>query len=263
MSDALLPHLDDESLSGLVDGALDAAAAEAARAHVAACATCDRRLEQVVAVRDAIGRDVETEPGGVDAAVTAALAAWDEPEALRRWRWARPPAAWIGAAAVVLALLAAVPLLLAQRSQDQLAARGEASSEKAEDEAGEPNAAGGAGTSAPATADFGSHDDTATLVALLDTGAYAAPPAAAYDASADNESSGGAQERRAQPQCVEAGRRVAAGRAGALLTTGPVSWRGEAAVVLLFAVEDSKAGGTRQLYVMSQVGCDLLAEQRF
>jgi hypothetical protein len=255
------PHPDDEALSGLLDGE----AAPATRDHIATCAPCRVRLERLAVVRAAIGAPVAVGEAAVEASVAAAMAGWDGAAVVpltRRRRLHAPPPAWIGVAAVVLALLAAVPLLLRGGDEDGLATtfRSKTSTEARLDESSKAGAVAGAEA---AVADFGAHNDTATLVALLDTGEYQAPPPAATQASGERTASAEAPDGTAE-SCIDEGRRVAAGRAGTLVTTGPVTWRGEEAVVVVFAVDDDGGGqGSRQLYVMTRVGCDLLAEQRF
>ncbi len=271
MNEPAAPHPDSEALSALIDGE----GTDTDRAHTAECAACRGRMARLEAVGAAIGTPVEPDHEAIEAGVVAALAAWtasDHSATASRSRPRRyaPPAAWVGIAAVVLALLVAVPLLTGQDNRD-LTAAGDGAALEAEEQSG---AGGGrhAGTatsqgSTVGVADFGEHNDTATLVALLSTDSYAAPPAAtAADAEADADeapASGDDSPTSDRSRCVDEGTRVAAGRAGPLVMTGPVIWRGEDAVVVVFAVDPDDAGRDRQLYVMSRSGCDVLAEQRF
>lgn len=257
------PHLDDETLSAVLDGEAD----EADRDHVARCAACRERLDRFDTVRTAVGAPVVTDTSRVDASVEAALSAWDTSAVVpingARRRWHAPPAAWVGVAAVVLALLAAVPLVfLGGGGDDDLAATSAETSGKLAERQAESRALRGGSASASsqaapaAPAGFGAHDDTATLISVLateaDSGAYGATAHAVTDEQADGPA-------RAETPCVEEGRDVAAGRARDLVTTGPVVWRGEDAVVVVFALD----GQRRQLYVMALGGCDVLAEQRY
>lgn len=272
MNEPAAPHPDSEALSALIDG--EGTAAD--RAHVAECAACRGRMARLEAVGAAVGAPVEPDREAIEAGVASALAAWTAPDhssraPRNRPRRYAPPAAWVGIAAVVLALLVAVPLLTGQDNRD-LSAAGDGTALEADDQSG-----GGGGRrsgtansqgSAVGVADFGEHNDTATLVALLATDTYAAPPPAATatdaEAGADEApASGDGSPTSDGSRCVDEGTRVAAGRAGPLVMTGPVVWRGEDAVVVVFAVDPDDAGRDRQLYVMSRSGCDVLAEQRF
>lgn len=67
-----MTHLDDETLSAFIDGELEAAAGDAARAHAASCAECRARLERLRAASAAFRRAGERElPLGFTARVKA------------------------------------------------------------------------------------------------------------------------------------------------------------------------------------------------
>ena len=269
MTDPVVFHPDDDALSAWIDG--EASASD--RGHVDGCDACRARVARLEAVRAAVSTPVPPDQGAVTRSVHAALNAWDAsspaavPIGARRRRYT-PPAAWVGIAAIVLALLAAVPLLLRGTDRDLSASGGDTEFQATPLEGGSSGAGQAPETGATArsvnVADFGEHDDTATLVALLSTDRYAAPPAAlAEDSAGDATASASDPASADQARCVEEGTRVAAGRAGVLVMIGPVVWRGTDAVVVVFAVDPDEAGHDRQLYVMSRDDCGVLAERRF
>jgi len=117
------PHVGDR-LQALLDGRLDAAQAEEAARHLAACAACAEERQLVTLARALVGAtpEVQARPGF---AVRVALAAADaraRPFGGLSWRWAL---GGLGGAAVAAGVLLAVgtgrtpersqELLLAQR----------------------------------------------------------------------------------------------------------------------------------------------------
>lgn len=102
-------HLDDDTISAALDGD---AIGDASRVHLDECATCRARLDAFRRVATTVGTPVPP-PSAVarDAAIAAALAASiaggrDTVEPRRR-----NVGPWLAAAAVILALLVAVPLI--------------------------------------------------------------------------------------------------------------------------------------------------------
>jgi hypothetical protein len=268
MTDYLSPHPDDELLSAVLDG--EATADQ--RDHVAACTACQARVDRLDGVRGAVRVPPPADGGAVDASVAAGLAAWDAASAhaasthlarRRRRRAYVPPAAWVGIAAVVLALLAAAPLLFGTNGDDDagVAAGGGETDEVARPgrrEVGDRGLSPDEPTALAAPAGFGRHDDTSTLIAELEgTDAYADRAAS----SADDQAEAGAAAPAGDP-CLAEAYQVAETDAE-LVTTGPVTWRGEGAVVVVFRVDADVEGRTRQLLVMARGDCAVRAEQHF
>ena len=117
-------HLDDETLSAVLDGEAD----ETARTHVAGCGVCAARVAEFRSIAAAIGAATESPSGLREAAIRAALLEAAPPEdakpssldlgrerVRRRSLRSRPPLVtlgWAGIAAAVVALLVAIPALL-------------------------------------------------------------------------------------------------------------------------------------------------------
>src|SRR5437764_6234756 len=122
-------HPDDEDLSALVDGESDPDVA----GHVEGCQQCAARVDTLRRVAAAVGRaPAPASAAGREAALAAALAeAGQQPDApvveihdyARRRRTPRPFPGWLAAAAVVLALVIAVPLLVRNTSGSQRSAK--------------------------------------------------------------------------------------------------------------------------------------------
>ena len=117
-------HLDEEAVSGALD---DHAGADEL-AHLERCATCRASLDRLRVAQVAVAAPVPLDSGAREAALAAALGAFDDaraeaphirqatPIAVRpgrpAGRWRRTgPSPWLGIAAVVLLVVLAVPLL--------------------------------------------------------------------------------------------------------------------------------------------------------
>lgn len=75
-------HLDDEALSALADGEATPAEID----HVAGCPACQQRVDQFLAVGRLVREPVPSQaPADADAAVTAALAAAEQPSSGASW----------------------------------------------------------------------------------------------------------------------------------------------------------------------------------
>lgn len=208
-------HLDDETLSALLDGAAD----DADRGHLRSCDRCATRLHQLQAVARAIAvapppptpprRDAMVHtaltaesPGAVDRRPSHRSVATAPPEAGRRSGALRP---WMLAAAAVVVLGVAVPVVSSQLgtgSGDRLAA--------GDTESQEPAAgAGGSVEGAPEPPIVGGHLGELDLRSL------------AENAPALDELAGGlADDQRAAPP-PSAARSFGDGAAAAELDTVP------------------------------------------
>lgn len=101
-------HLDDDALSASLDGALEDSAGQH---HLAGCATCAARRDQLDAARSALAAaPVEPVDELTRRRLVATALAEAGPAALRR-AWYQRPALAGGVAAVLLALFAAVPFM--------------------------------------------------------------------------------------------------------------------------------------------------------
>jgi hypothetical protein len=65
------PHLDDETLSSLIDGENPAGDEQAARSHLASCEPCGARMRRLEAVAGAVGAPVAPPPPGTHAEAVA------------------------------------------------------------------------------------------------------------------------------------------------------------------------------------------------
>lgn len=102
-------HLDDEALSAALDGALEDAAGQN---HLAACADCAARRDQLAAARSALAEaPVEPVDDLTRRRLVAAALAEAGPAAAQHRAWYQRPAVAGGVAAVILALFAAVPFV--------------------------------------------------------------------------------------------------------------------------------------------------------
>ena len=122
------PHLSDEQLSAHIDGALDAAEAEAVATHLDACAACTGRVDQLRATSRAVGglalkeppravdlgflRETGEAPAGGDLRSDIRPAAPAGPSLVTRFLRARTPAwatAGLAVAAVLVLAIAVAP----------------------------------------------------------------------------------------------------------------------------------------------------------
>ena len=109
-------HLDDETLSAVLDGEPTADDA-AARAHLADCAECRTRLAAFTDVAAAVGAPVDVSAAAADARdalIARALDAGVATDGSTRRSWAPV----LAVAAVLVALLLAVPLFGSMTSDD-------------------------------------------------------------------------------------------------------------------------------------------------
>lgn len=258
--------LDDEALSAHLDGEGDAATAE----HLASCAICEARLGELRAAAQTVGAAVAPPSDAArNAAVEAAVAAASGAE-VKPTRPRIP--AWVAAAAVIVLLLAAVPIVLATRdSSDEVAQR------TANDAFG--GSAEGA-VAAPAE-DIGAQSDPQALARLLDErmrtprapvpGGVAAAQSGSDDgresAAEDSGASltqGAATGAPVGPPCLNEARAAGANRVGALLYTALLEWRASPAVVHVFQAPDPKATTlTRRAFVLARSDCQLLVAPSF
>lgn len=164
-------HADDETLSAFLDG-------EAAPGHLAGCAACQARVEELRAAASAVGSPVPApDPARREAAIALALGADLAAGPARR----RLPL-WLGAAAALLAVLAFVPLLTRGGNDGGRPGR-TAAPPAAESKAAADSASGSAtALAAPAPIPLGAlgEVDATTLATAvrraLATGTEAAPP---------------------------------------------------------------------------------------
>ena len=123
-------HLDEEATSAALDG--DAAPEDVA--HLERCASCRSSVERLRAAQAAVAAPVTFDDGAREAALATALRAFHHPDVAARAEGApaprvstlarpagrgerrRTPGAWLGAAAVLLLVALAVPLLRAAGS---------------------------------------------------------------------------------------------------------------------------------------------------
>ena len=108
MSSAPPPHLDDEILSGLLDGE-----PEPAGAHLAGCADCRARQELLAEARLLVAAPTSGELDELTRRrlLSTALAAAPAPATVARPRWYRQPVLVGGIAAAVAAIVLAVPVI--------------------------------------------------------------------------------------------------------------------------------------------------------
>jgi hypothetical protein len=282
-------HLDDDALSASLDDALEDAAGQS---HLAGCAICAARRDQLAAARSALAA-APVEP--VDELtrrrlVTTALA--EAGPAAHRKAWYQRPALAGGVAAVLLALIAAVPFVTGgDNSGDQQAAtaaldragseflgdlgdlsdpsalrerfgaqRSLALSEEAK-ATGEADAAGGSGAAeapkaatAPPLAPV-SGRPAKPVPAAPTAGAAtdtAAEPYAQSNQSARDEAAGGGLDRTVAEACA----RTLAGdvaQGSSLLAVATGTYHDTPAVVAVFSGERGTTA-----YVAARDGCRLL-----
>jgi anti-sigma factor RsiW len=232
------PHLSDEELSDVIDGAERPEAA----AHLAACATCSARLAAIRAVVDAVALEPPTpSPGQRAAAVGVAMG---------RPATGRRPAAWLGVAAAVVALLLGGAALLTQDSGDRQTA----------DTAQAPFAAGesSGGANATGTNDLGDIDDPAALHEALAT---RLGPAAKTTARAGAAAQDTAELATSGPPCLAEVGAAGAGELGEPAFTALLRYQRTPAIVLVYVASGGKL--SRRAFVMATEGCRLLVVQSF
>ena len=229
-------HLTDEVLSAVLDG--EATPAEAR--HAGSCAMCGLRLAELQQAASLIGSPVPpVDPARRDAAIAAALAARAVPLESRRRRlptWA------LGAAALVLAVLALVPLVMSGGDDDDadMAADVPEMSLRADDSAGST----GGGSSGPvALGDLGAVDGTALAERVQGALAVPAADATAADGADPTTSAapaaGAAQESSEAVPCA-AELAASTPGLGELRATGVAEVGGRRASVLAYASADGR-----------------------
>jgi hypothetical protein len=225
-------HLTDEVLSAVLDG--EATPAEAR--HASSCAMCGLRLAELQQAASLIGSPVPpVDPARRDAAIAAALAARAVPMESRRRRlptWA------LGAAALVLAVLALVPLVMSGDDDDaDMAADAPEMSLRADDSAG---STGGGSAGPVALGDLGAVDGT--VLAERVQGALAVPAAdttAADETTSAAPAAGAAQESAEAVPCAAELAESTPGL-GELRATGVAEVGGRRASVLAYASADGR-----------------------
>lgn len=256
-------HLSDEELTDVVDGVT----APVVDAHLVACPACRARL---AAVRAAVALVATPPPAPEEARHRAAIERAMEAAGRRRQS---PPAPWMLAAATVAVLLAIGGALIAGRDRDdsRTALRDSVTESQDLDAAQAGPVDGG---------DLGSLRDATTLhaalAARLGPGVDGATGAGGAAAGGDGQSeeapvavargseskaAGGAAAPTTQV-CLTEARALGSGRVGELIYTARLRWRGEAAVVVVFAAPD-QTQLDRRAFVMARRGCRLLVAQSF
>lgn len=217
-------HLDDETLSALLDGE-----AGDAGAHLDACDACRARLDAFRRVADVVGAPPPPVPEAIrERHLAAARAVHGVPPARSR-RWAI--AAGLAAAAVAAAV--AVPLALRDDGRGEMATRGSAAPE-ARVEAGAGKAAAGG------PVDLGPLDEASLPAAVR---AHLRP-----------ESGAAALAAPSAPQPCEASLRDATPGLPGVALAADATWKGTPAVVLVLG----SPPGPLTAYVMAADGCRIL-----
>ena len=254
-------HLDDETISAALD---DEPIDDDARAHLDGCASCRARLDAFGRVAAAVAAPV-TAPSASsrDDAIAAALAAAAAPA-----RPTRNLTPWLAAAAVIVLLLVAVPLIGALSSgndRDQVAtnARDNATS-------GGTSAAAGSGdaTTKAAGPPYLGALDAANLAAVVGRQVGVAPTAAPSVAAAPTDRSAAKDEGAGAAADGAGGESLAAdeGRAcasqldapGAEVLFARGTWEDRPAVVFAY-----RSGDDLSAYVVNPPDCRILHFVRF
>jgi hypothetical protein len=275
-------HPDEELLSALLDArrfAVDGQPAEDVTDHVTGCEICQHRLARLAevvaavaapvppppeAVREAaISRALATETARGEEAVGGQVARIDRRLAMPR---GRQLARVLGAAAIVLALLGALPVLLSKSSSPKSAST--ASRATGTLAAPATTAAGASGTTtfgaatAPgpqdrlaAGADLGAQSDLVQLAHQVDQSLAAASTTSPQASSATKNSSVGVGPAALPCEAVAAGSAGAGGGAGSAtpIYAASLTWKGTPADVYAFT---TPAG--RQAVVVSRADCRIL-----
>jgi hypothetical protein len=278
MSSALPPHLDDETLSGLLDGD-----AEPAGAHLASCAECRARQELLAQARLLVAAPTGGELDDLTRRRllnTALAAASDRVAAPARPRWYRQPAI-IGVAAAVVAIVLAVPVIDAMndsgRDQDaSTAAPAVVAESGAQGAGGLPSALGDLGevSEAALRQRYGTSATDATAMSDSAEGGsspmYAPAPATDEAPPAAPTPTGGEAEKAAREESTAADgnsfdSRVGGaepclnavmagpGQGGSLRATATGTLRGTPVTVLVVDTDD----GTKA-FVAAREGCRIL-----
>ncbi|MGH8973016.1 MAG: hypothetical protein ACRD0C_07400 [Acidimicrobiia bacterium] len=284
-------HLDDDALSASLDGEL---AHDAGQGHLAGCATCTARRDQLAAARSALaGAPVEPVDELTRRRLIAAAVTEAGPAAARPRPWYQRPALAGGVAAAILALFAAVPFVTGGRSStgdqesataaldaaageflgdlgdlsDPSALRGRFASQRslALSEEAAKTAGGEGGTDAGAGTVAGPEAVSSSPVAASPAAAPVAPPqpadssAQTYgddlgDAATNRDEAGGGLDRAVADACARTLAEEEA-RGNTLRAVATGTYRGTPAVVAVFEGENGIIA-----YVASRDGCRLLTQ---
>jgi hypothetical protein len=258
-------HPTDEQLSASLDGHDDGAAA-----HAVGCETCQARLAEL---RSVIALVAQVPPVDDVARERALALAVDTPMApdiglarpgQSRVRGGRA-GVWLAAAAAVVLVLLAVPLLTRGGGHDPVASRDSA------DEASEKSAGAGGATAASDGlrygGDLGDFSDPSKLrdvvaPALESFGAGQAVSGPSDAASPSTTTTGGPQSpavlSSGLPSCADVVARDYGGGLGPLVYTASVRWNRTPAVVLAYLVAGASGGLDHRVYVLSTDRCTLL-----
>ena len=275
MTDPTLP--DDELVSAYLDGEVTADE----RARVEGDPILMARAETLARARDLLRRPVEQpSPVEVDRAVAAALASpAPAPVTVRRLRQRRLAPAWLSVAALVVALLVAVPLLAdlgrdGGDDQDETTALGDEEADTSG--AGQGGEAGGSAdmtleAAAPGVVDLGAIDDEAALREAIAPAlaARAVQPEAAADAATqaaggderedegaeDGEAFGGGAASTTSAPAAPDAQRCRPAELGPPLLEATAVYAGTEAVVLAYDAPE----GTRVL-VLAVDSCGVIAD---
>jgi anti-sigma factor RsiW len=294
-------HLDDEQLSAVLDGEVDAPA------HMDDCPACSGRLAQLTAARDAVAAAVVPPLAGsvLDAVIAAAVASGSSSSPSpssstvvsieRRRRLRTPPPAWLlGAAAALLLLVGVAGVLGSTGDHDDSAANMALTSGADREKATESDAGAVAGAATDAATGAGAGGSSAADESAS-TFQFADPSVVSFDladqsdpaelgvllrdrvglnttAAAASGAPAAPAPRAAAPtttapadvaMCRAAAERAGGDDLGPLLATGTVRWNGQLAEVLVYALREQTNDVTRLAMVLQRPGCALLAERRF
>ncbi|HZQ27440.1 MAG TPA: hypothetical protein VFA94_07060 [Acidimicrobiales bacterium] len=270
------PHPDDEALSAALDG--EDTADVAAAAHAVTCDRCRARLAEFDAVRAAVAAPVA--PADQVARARAIAAALDVSGASPapgddiglappRRKAAAPRPSLLAAAAVLVALAVAVPLLVD---------RGRSSPSKT-------STAASSGASAIDGGDLGSQQDPQALLAVVrsavnengrtaagaadSSGPFAGNGAASTTtagaaAAAPTTGTPSAAEARTNkqlvgtPPCQSATRETYGKGLGPLAYTATLTWQGQPAVLLAYRLSPPSGSFQYRAFVVARSSCELL-----
>ena len=257
MTESHPPHPSDEELSAAIDGRPDEAAV-AAGAHAAACPRCTYRMEAMRGVAGLLATPPPVDEFFRERAIAAAVRQRPEQRSTRRL------GVLLGAAAAVLALLVAVPVLLGGDDGKDVdtAARG----------AGDATESADAG--AAALADLGEFSDGNALRAALaprvgeelisapQSDALRSDDAAAAStttaAQAFGQTAGGSSSGAGGGVCLDTAEREYGDRVDDLLFSATLSWTGQPAVVYVFSFQAAQGPLDKLALVFRRVDCTLL-----
>jgi hypothetical protein len=264
-----VPHLDDESLSAAIDG--EATAAETA--HLSTCSQCRAGLEARATVARAVGAPVTPRPAAaVDDAIRQALDAWPDaamaspaatarplaPAVVGPGVRSRPSRHWMAGVAGIAAAVVVVGGIVAVTRQSK-PSRTTASSSSLAAGASVSSTTAPAFAAQPGSRDLGEQSDAAVVAQLVTAaqGAAGATPNLAVPGITSTVSRDrGASPDLTLPPCVTEARSAIGARADsatvALVAT--LRWRGQPAVVDVFAVPGGQAG-----VIMTAEGCSFLS----